>query len=144
MLRFSVLFIILVVSTSFARRHQPASDSSLVANSLKTKFQAKSVTVIMDSSDCVGFVAKVTTKDGTINIIVGGIGKSQSDDIARDKASLSASWAAVKFLQGIFATSKKPEKMTISTAFAGKGELMFETSDKYIALNLLDIEKVRQ
>lgn len=144
MLRFSVLFIILVVSTSFARRHQPASDSSLVANSLKTKFQAKSVTVIMDSSDCVGFVAKVTTKDGTINIIVGGIGKSMNDDVARDKANLSASWAAVKFLQGIFGTPERPEKMAISTIYAQKGELMFETSEKYIALKLLDTEKIRQ
>ncbi len=144
MLRFSVLFVIIIFSTSFARRHHQESDSAIVANSLKAKFQAKNISVIMDSSACLGFIAKVTAKDGTINIIVGGIGKSLNNDIARDKADLSASWAAIKFLQGIFGTPQKAEQMSISTVYAQKGELMLETSEKYIALKLLDPEKIRK
>lgn len=137
MSRFIACFAVIVSATFSAFSATPASEK-WVANLLQKKLSAKSVTVHISGD---GFVAKASFPHDSVIILVGGIGKSIDQEISMNDADLNTSVATSAFIQGKFGTDEPLKPITLTTAFAQKGEWMVE-GDEYITIKVLDADKV--
>ena len=105
---------------------------------LQKKLSARSVAVHISGD---GFVAKASFPNDSVIILVGGIGKSTDQELSMDDADLNTSIATSAFIQGKFGTNEPLRPITLTTAFAQKGEWMVK-GDEYVTIKVLDANKV--
>lgn len=131
-------FIVLAIALSALSVTAADSDSAIVSKTIKKKLNAKSVSVILDGDL---FVAKTALGDSAI-VLVGGIGKSTDMELSMDEANLNASHAAAALFQGKFGTGETISPVSMTTAFAQKGEWLLEGENSYLCIKVLDADKI--